>query len=156
MRAISRCDSCDNLTLRFVCPRSTRERDGIAAKLLRCGIASEALRRNMPLSPSMPILGQRKGGEHRRGEGCETFLARKWVLRRISGCFLEGIFPSKNLLNIEENLLRKEILSHPLWLSAHFLTIVEILQRPFSRDSSEFRGFKLRDSTDGEKTPFHQ
>ena len=49
MRAISRCDPCDNFTLRFVCPRSTGERDGIAAKLLRCGIASEALRRNMPL-----------------------------------------------------------------------------------------------------------
>ena len=32
-----------------MCARSTRERDGIAAKLLRCGIASEALRRNMPL-----------------------------------------------------------------------------------------------------------
>ena len=27
-----------------------RETDGIAAKLLRCGIASEALRQNMPLS----------------------------------------------------------------------------------------------------------
>ena len=38
---------CDNLTPRFVCPRSTRERDGIAAKLLRCGITSEALRRNI-------------------------------------------------------------------------------------------------------------
>ena len=37
----------------FVCPRSTRETDGIAAKLLRCGIASEALRRNMPLSMEM-------------------------------------------------------------------------------------------------------
>ena len=49
MGAISRCDLCDKLTLRFVCPRSTRETDGIAAKLLRCGIASEALRRNMRL-----------------------------------------------------------------------------------------------------------
>ena len=28
-----------------------RETDDIAAKLLRCGIASEALRRNVPLSP---------------------------------------------------------------------------------------------------------
>ena len=37
-------------TLRFVCPSCTRDTDGIAAKLLRCGIASEALRRNMPLS----------------------------------------------------------------------------------------------------------
>ena len=35
--------------VRFVFPRCTREMDGIAAKLLRCGIASEALRRNMPL-----------------------------------------------------------------------------------------------------------
>ena len=32
-----------------MCPRSTRETDGIAAKLLRCGIASEALRQNLPL-----------------------------------------------------------------------------------------------------------
>ena len=31
-------------------PRESRERDGIAAKLLQCGIASEALRRNMRLS----------------------------------------------------------------------------------------------------------
>ena len=37
-------------TLRFMCPSCTRDTDGIAAKLLRCGIASEALRRNMPLS----------------------------------------------------------------------------------------------------------
>ena len=33
-----------------MCPSCTRDTDGIAAKLLRCGIASEALRRNMPLS----------------------------------------------------------------------------------------------------------
>ena len=33
-----------------MCPSCTRDKDGIAAKLLRCGIASEALRRNMPLS----------------------------------------------------------------------------------------------------------
>ena len=32
-----------------MCPSCTRDTDGIAAKLLRCGIASEALRRNMPL-----------------------------------------------------------------------------------------------------------
>ena len=32
-----------------MCPRCTRETDGIAAKLLQCGIASEALQRNMPL-----------------------------------------------------------------------------------------------------------
>ena len=30
-------------------------------------------------------LWQRKGGEHRRGEGSETFLERKWVLRRFPG-----------------------------------------------------------------------
>ena len=35
-------------TLRFVCPSCTRDTDGIAAKLFG-GIASEALRRNMPL-----------------------------------------------------------------------------------------------------------
>ena len=36
--------------LRFVCPRNTtREMDGIAAKLWQCGIASEALLQNMPL-----------------------------------------------------------------------------------------------------------
>ena len=47
-----------NFTLRFVwrfdaairVPKEHRERDGIAEKLLRRGIASEALRRNMPLS----------------------------------------------------------------------------------------------------------
>ena len=33
-----------------MCPSCTRDTDGIAAKLLRCGIASEALQRNMPLS----------------------------------------------------------------------------------------------------------
>ena len=49
-RAISHCDSCDKKMLRFVCPSCTRDTGGIAAKLLRCGIASEALRRNMPLS----------------------------------------------------------------------------------------------------------
>ena len=47
--AISRCDSRDKKTLRFVCPSCTRDTDSIAAKLLRCGIASEALWRNMPL-----------------------------------------------------------------------------------------------------------
>ena len=45
----NRCDSCDNETGRFVCPRCTRETDGIAAKLLQCGIASEVPQRNMPL-----------------------------------------------------------------------------------------------------------
>ena len=49
-RAISRCDPCANGTLWFVCPKSTTETD-IVAKLLWCGIASEALRRNMPLRP---------------------------------------------------------------------------------------------------------
>ena len=43
-----RCDSCAQ--------RCTEERDGIAAKLLRCGIASEALRRNMPLRKRAPTL----------------------------------------------------------------------------------------------------
>ena len=37
-----------------MCPSCTRDTDGIAAKLLRCGIASEALRRNMPLSLREP------------------------------------------------------------------------------------------------------
>ena len=47
---ISHCDSC--------APWSTRETDGIAAKLSRCGIASEALWRNMPLSTqaTSPVL----------------------------------------------------------------------------------------------------
>ena len=31
------------------------------------------------------IRGKRKGGEHRRGEGSETFLERKWLLRRFPG-----------------------------------------------------------------------
>ena len=34
----------------FVCTSCTRHTDGIVTKLLRCGIASEALRRNRPLS----------------------------------------------------------------------------------------------------------
>ena len=38
-----RCDSCGQVAL------GPRDTDGIAAKLLRCGSASEALRRNMPL-----------------------------------------------------------------------------------------------------------
>ena len=29
-----------------------------------------------------PFLKTRRGGEHRRGEGSETLLERKWVLRR--------------------------------------------------------------------------
>ena len=48
-RTISRCDLCETETLRFVCPKSIGETDGMAAKLLRCGMASDALRRNMPL-----------------------------------------------------------------------------------------------------------
>ena len=64
------------------------------------------------------FLGQRKGGEHGRGEGSETtLLERNWVLRRFSGHFLEGFRPSKNLLKTEENLLRKKLLSHPLSLT---------------------------------------
>ena len=33
----------------FSDPRSTRGKDGVVAKLLRCRIASEALRTNLPL-----------------------------------------------------------------------------------------------------------
>ena len=44
-----------------MCPSCTRDTEGIAAKLLRCGIASEALRRNMPLRPSrLPAMLQSK------------------------------------------------------------------------------------------------
>ena len=50
MRAISRCDARDTDMLPFMCPRCIRETDGIVAKLVRYGIASEALRRNWPLS----------------------------------------------------------------------------------------------------------
>ena len=54
-----RCDSC-------VHRKSTRATDGITAKLLQCGIASEALRRNMPLRSqtsweSMLDVSQAKG-----------------------------------------------------------------------------------------------
>ena len=42
-----------SLALRFVCPSCARETDSVAAELLRCGIASEALRRNLPLSPNI-------------------------------------------------------------------------------------------------------
>ena len=53
----SKCLNEGNVTLRFVwqrnvvirVPRSSRETEGIATKLLQCGIASKALRRNMPL-----------------------------------------------------------------------------------------------------------
>ena len=44
--------------------RSTRETDGIAAELLRCGIASEALHRSMPL-----IREKQRGGGKTRGGG---------------------------------------------------------------------------------------
>ena len=43
-----------HVTMRFVCPSCTRDTEGIAAKLLRYGIASEALRRNMLLSWCAP------------------------------------------------------------------------------------------------------
>ena len=46
------------VALRFVRPRCTRETDGIAVKLLRCGIASEALRRNMPQSQAKLQIGK--------------------------------------------------------------------------------------------------
>ena len=62
---------------RCACPRCTRITDGIAAKLLRCGIASEALRQNMPLwrqSNEMSLIcrpqsqsGSEKGVFWRRG-----------------------------------------------------------------------------------------
>ena len=44
-----------NEALRFVRPRCTREMDGIAAKRLRCGVASEALRRNIPAFLSLIV-----------------------------------------------------------------------------------------------------
>ena len=58
-----KCLNEGKFTLRFVwqfdaairVPKEPRERDGITAKLLRCGIASEALRRNMPLRDSAGI-----------------------------------------------------------------------------------------------------
>ena len=52
-----------------------RERQSIAQKGVRAIHA-----RNLQLE-----LGTRKGGEHRGGEGSETFLERKWVLRRFPG-----------------------------------------------------------------------
>ena len=39
--------------------------------------------------------GSAKGMSIERREGSETFLERKWVLRRFSGYFLAGFFPSK-------------------------------------------------------------
>ena len=36
---------------------------------------------------------------------------------KASGGFLETSSPSKNLLKAERNLLRKQMLSHPLWLT---------------------------------------
>ena len=38
-----------------MCPRSTRETNGIATILLGCGIASEALRRNIPLREAASV-----------------------------------------------------------------------------------------------------
>ena len=52
-------------------PKEPRERDGIAAKLLRCGSASEALRRNMPLSSDR--LPQKKRGFPVPGKGPSPF-----------------------------------------------------------------------------------
>ena len=55
-------------------PRSTRETDGIAAKLLRYGIASEALQRSLPLSCG---LGTHHRGLRRTGDGrrsCQSSL----------------------------------------------------------------------------------
>ena len=40
-----------------------------------------------------------RGGEHRRGEGSETFLERKWVVRR---------FPELETVSLSKNLLRAE------------------------------------------------
>ena len=59
------------------------------------------------------VAAAQGGGEHRRGEGSETFLERKWVLRRFRGAFLRRLLflhykPSKSW----GNLLGKKILSH--------------------------------------------
>ena len=55
-RAISCCDSCDNLTLRFVCQRKLGRGTVSRRNFCGCGSASEALRRNMPLRfpPNFP------------------------------------------------------------------------------------------------------
>ena len=55
--------------MRSVCPRrSTRETDGIAAKLLRCGIASEALRRYKPLRTDISITEKGSRTKHQPKE----------------------------------------------------------------------------------------
>ena len=61
------CDSCAQG------PRCARETDGIAAKLLRCGIASEVLRRSMPLR----FGGVGGGVQH----WCEREAKRQWCER---------------------------------------------------------------------------
>ena len=48
-----------------------------------------------------------RGGEHRRGEGSDTFL------ENVSGGFLEAFVPLKTFLKQRNALLRKRMLSHP-------------------------------------------
>ena len=57
-----------------------------------------------------------RGGEHRRGEGSETLIERNVFLEGFRR-FLKAFFLSKNLLRTEETNLRKQMLSHPLWLT---------------------------------------
>ena len=77
-----------SFTLRFVCPSCIRDTDGIAAKLLRCGIASEALRRNMPLSRWIFWVGS---------SGCQSWRSWMgssrccWILDGFLCLFLNGV-----------------------------------------------------------------
>ena len=50
------CNSNDTERLRFVCPRCPQETDGMLAKLVQCGIASEAPRRNEPLGSYYAVI----------------------------------------------------------------------------------------------------
>ena len=122
---ISSCDSCDNLTLRFVWPRSTTERDSIAAKLLRCGIASEALRRNMPLrfsfffaelSPCAPLC-------------CKSLCCASRFCT--GGGELSAVDPSKCRGNVQQMLVR----GHNLRLLAEVGSLAPAAQGPANQDS---------------------
>ena len=54
------------------------ETDDIAGKLLRCRIASEALRRNMPLSTVSSVQGMSRFRE-KQAEACTRLLSRRTV-----------------------------------------------------------------------------
>ena len=140
MRAISRCDSCDKKTLRFVCPSCTRDTDGIAAKLLRCGIASEALRRNMLLRLQLHdlwFLDLKCNDFEKNGKGTDLSLvfhrrSRQWTLARMktlgdcacpTGCLSTVSLPP--LVPSQPKLLQKNSLQRKCFEAINFVKITK-------------------------------